>query len=162
MEKLSDSRALHSRTVSYMMGVLAPTLGLDPHEAALCGWLHDFAYCFSDNSHHAHDGGEMLREQGYSHWKEIFDHGTVQGLSTPLGVLLNTADMAVDSHGNIVGFTKRLSDVAARYGVDSHQYRDCAQEIEAIKASEEWKLLAKPLEVLVSAPRGILISANIE
>lgn len=107
-------------------------------------------------------GGEMLREQGYSHWKEIFDHGTVQGLSTPLGVLLNTADMAVDSHGNIVGFTKRLSDVAARYGVDSHQYRDCAQEIEANKASEEWKLLAKPLEVLVSAPRGILISANIE
>lgn len=136
--RLPDTRALHSRTVSYLMGVLAPTIGLCPEEAALCGWLHDFAYCISDNQHHAKAGGELLKRQGYAHWAEIADHGSLAGLDTPLGVLLNVADMMVDSTGRIVRFEQRLRDVAARYGEASIQYAKCREVIAAIKRTREW------------------------
>lgn len=57
------------------------------------------------------------------------------GLDTPLGVLLNIADMSVDSHGVEVGFDRRLADVAYRYGEDSDQYRECARMIELLKGA---------------------------
>ena len=60
---------------------------------------------------------------------------------SPLGVLLNIADMSVDSKGKVVGFATRLEDVAERYGKDSVQYRDCLAVINAIESTSEWSVL---------------------
>lgn len=147
---LTESRVNHSRTVSYLMGVLAPIVNIDSHEAALCGWLHDFAYCITDNEHHAAVGGELLKEQGYIHWTEIANHGSIKGLDTPLGVLLNIADMTVDSNGKIVGFDKRLNDVASRYGQDSIQYSECKNVIDAIMQTTIYDKLKSTIQELIT------------
>lgn len=146
LNRLGDSRVLHSRTVSHLMGMCATGLDVDVSEAALCGWLHDFGYSISDNRGHAHAAGALLHSQGYKYWKEIYDHGTLQGLGTRMGVLLNIADMFVDSDGNIVGFSKRLQDVASRYGENSEQYRLCTLMVAALQQTDEWNCLSAFLE----------------
>lgn len=138
---LTANRTAHIRGVTLYMRENASKLGLDPDEAALCGWLHDFGYIAGDNRSHASIGGRLLREQGYRHWREVSTHGSVEGLFSPLGVLLNIADMSVDSKGEVVGFATRLEDVAERYGKDSVQYRDCLAVINAIEQTSEWSVL---------------------
>lgn len=139
---LTSTRAAHSRGVALYMRNHAPKLGIDPEEAALCGWLHDFGYVSGDNRSHARIGGRLLRGQGYRHWREIATHGSLEGLSTPLGILLNAADMSINSKGEDVGFEARLDDVAARYGKDSVQYRECSTVIDAIRKTAEWKSIS--------------------
>lgn len=41
-----------------------------------------------------------------------------------MDVLVNIADMCVDSRGHMVGFDRRLEDVRTRYGAQSAQYRE--------------------------------------
>lgn len=90
---LTSQRALHCRGVALFMYEYAPVLGLDARESALCGWLHDFGYLFGDNRTHAESCGLLLEQVGYRDWRQVARHGAPQGLSTPLGVLLNIADM---------------------------------------------------------------------
>ena len=139
---LTTTRAAHSRGVALYMRDHATKLGIDPEEAALCGWLHDFGYVSGDNRSHASIGGRLLHSQGYRHWREIATHGSLEGLSTPLGILLNAADMSVNSKGEEVGFEARLDDVAARYGKDSIQYHECSTVIGAIRKTAEWKSIS--------------------
>jgi HD superfamily phosphodiesterase len=112
----------------------ASEYGLDPQEAALLGWVHDLGYMIGDNRTHAKIGGDLLRSQGYVHWKEVAAHGTMEGLNTTLGILLNKADMSVDSRGDLVSFEARLENVADRYGVESLQVKECTEVINAIKS----------------------------
>lgn len=137
------NRALHCRGVALFMRDHAGMLGLDPGRAFLCGWLHDCGYAFSDNPGHATRGGIMLRDMGYTDWHTIARHGTPAGLETPLGRLLNIADMSVDSTGRMVGFASRLKDVEARYGHDSRQYRDCREMMRLMRDTREYKLIVK-------------------
>ncbi|WP_346428306.1 HD domain-containing protein [Bifidobacterium sp. SO1] len=138
---LTESRALHMRGVALYMFKHARHLGLDPYEAALCGWLHDFGYLTGDNRTHAKIGGELLESQGYRHATTVARHGTPQGLTDSLGVLLNIADMSVDSTGHEVGFDRRLRDIADRYGENSPQYRECSTMIGKLKGTREWERL---------------------
>lgn len=141
ISNLSILRACHSRQVSLLMKKYAPLLNLNPEEAALCGWLHDFGYIVGDNYNHAAIGGKLLHDQGYKHWKEISTHGSIDGLFSPLGILLNIADMSVDHNGKTVGFEERLSDVAKRYGRASVQWEKCSSLIMTLKKTEEWRII---------------------
>lgn len=134
-------RALHCRAVALYMQGAAPALGLQPDEAFVVGWLHDAAYAFGDNRSHACNGGRVLEADGYRYWREIALHGTPQGLFSPMGVLLNIADMSVDSQGRTVGFDRRLEDVQTRYGAQSAQYHECAHMISLLQHSHEWAVL---------------------
>lgn len=140
--QLGYDRALHMRTVSALMGALAPLLGLDEGEAALVGWLHDFGCCLGapsmDERVHARRTGALLRGMGFAYWREIALHGTSEGLDTPMGVLLNVADMAVDPRGRVVGFDRRLAGIASRYGVGSDRYRDAVRLVEDMCDTDEW------------------------
>lgn len=138
VEGLAPSRALHCRGVALYMQRHAQALGLDPEEAALCGWLHDIGYLFGDNRTHAALGGRLLRRQGYAHWREVAEHGSPAGLFSPLGVLLNAADMSVGPDGGEIGFDARLDDVAVRYGAGSDQLRECSSMIGLIERTGEW------------------------
>lgn len=139
-------RALHCRGVALFMFEYALILGLDPQEAALCGWLHDFGYLTGDNRSHAADCGRLLRRVGYRDWDRVARHGNPDGLDSPLGVLLNIADMWVSPKGERIGFDARLADVADRYGADSPQVGECATMVKRLKTTREWILLALMLE----------------
>lgn len=143
---LTRQRAMHCRGVALFMYEYAPVLGLDARESALCGWLHDFGYLFGDNRTHAESCGLLLEQVGYRDWRQVAVHGDPQGLSTPLGVLLNIADMWVSPQGERIGFDARLADVAVRYGADSPQYGECSTMVSALRETDEWKLLAPMLE----------------
>lgn len=98
-------------------------------EMFVLGFLHDIGYEFAEQQcEHASVGGEMLKKQGYKYWKEVSCHGKldVEYISEEL-TMLNIADMCIDSTGKEVGANERLSDIAARYGVDSKQYIEAEQ-----------------------------------
>lgn len=149
---LSILRACHSRQVSLLMKEYAPLLNLNPEEAGLCGWLHDFGYISGNNCNHAKIGGKLLHDQGYKYWKEISTHGSCDGLFSPLGVLLNIADMSVDHRGKTVSFEERLDDVAKRYGRTSTQWENCLSLIAALKKTDEWAIIQSTLGKAHSEP----------
>lgn len=136
---LTERRALHCRGVALAMRAAAPLVGLDPGEAALCGWVHDIGWMDGDNRSHARIGGLLLRGQGCRFWREVALHGSVGGLVSPLGVLLNVADMSVDSGGALVGFGGRLDDVVRRYGAGSVQAAECSALMDALEGTAEWR-----------------------
>ena len=101
------------------------------------GFLHDIGYEFSERQEeHPQIGGTMLKRQGYKYWKEVYYHGTVidEYHSEEL-MLLDVADMLIDSCGVRVEATERLEDILRRYGIESMQYKGA-------------KLLAKELGLL--------------
>lgn len=135
---MTERRALHCRGVALAMGAAAPLVGIDPGEAALCGWVHDIGWMAGDNRSHARIGGTLLKDQGCRCWREVALHGSVGGLISPLGVLLNAADMSVDSGGVLVGFKGRLEDVVRRYSAGSVQAAECSALMDALAGTREW------------------------
>lgn len=93
------------------------------NEAFIIGYLHDIGYKFVDNLlDHAHKGGEVLKEQGYKYWKEIYYHGLVQNEyhSNELD-LLNFIDITTGPQGQILTVQERIEDICQRYGKKSLQ-----------------------------------------
>ena len=98
---------------------------LELKELFLLGYNHDIGYEFSDKGiNHNVIGGEILKENGYKYWKEVYYHGEVgiEYKSMYLDIL-NQADMQIDKYGNDVGYEKRLEDIKQRYGEESIVYR---------------------------------------
>ena len=94
-------------------------------ELFLLGYNHDIGYEFSDKGiNHNIIGGEILKENGYKYWKEVYYHGEIdiEYESTYLDIL-NQADMQIDKYGNDVGYEKRLEDIKQRYGEESIVYK---------------------------------------
>lgn len=60
-----------------------------------------------------------------------------------MGVLLNIADMSINSQGDEVSFGKRLEDVISRYGAESLQYKECSEMISLLVKTPEWKTIVK-------------------
>lgn len=83
------------------------------------GLLHDIGYAFvreQDYRRHNQVGGELLKEQGYRFWREVFYHGVVNSPYTSEYLdLLNLADMHIDSEGKYVSFNERLNELSKRY-----------------------------------------------
>ena len=133
----SSDRSLHSRNVALWMQAHAEEFGVDPSVARATGWLHDYGWFDGNNRTHAGIGAGELEVLGLDKTicNAIRQHGnpTADRTTDRLLLLLDTADMTIDSTGTIVGFDGRLSDVAARYGVDSVQYADCLKVISACR-----------------------------
>ena len=86
------------------------------------------------NKEHNTTGGELLKNNGYKYWKEVYYHGSDQDEYNSLYLdILNEADMSVDKYGNDVGFESRLEDIGKRYGIDSKVYNRCFNIIKELE-----------------------------
>ncbi|MBR3676769.1 MAG: HD domain-containing protein [Alphaproteobacteria bacterium] len=117
---IDDNRYKHIRGVAELMAEIAPS-GREK-EMFLLGMLHDIGYLYQPKDHNFF-GGNLLKEQGYKYWQEVYWHGVPDAEYTSLELnLLNSADMQVNAYGERVSYKERLDDIASRYGADSSQY----------------------------------------
>lgn len=83
------------------------------------GLLHDIGYEFCDSenySNHNIIGGNLLKQQKFKLWKEVYYHGTPNSPYQSLYLdLLNWADMHIDHTGNFVSYEERLKEISSRY-----------------------------------------------
>lgn len=88
------------------------------------GYNHDIGYDFcTDSIQHNIIGGEILKNNGYKYWKEVYYHGIPECEHKSLYLtILNMADMQIDKYGNDVGYDGRLEDIKTRYGEYSEIY----------------------------------------
>jgi len=115
----------------------------DLKELFVLGYNHDIGYEFcSDNIEHNIIGGEILKSNGYKHWKEVYYHGNPNSEYQSLFLkILNMADMQIDKYGNDVGYEKRLEDIKNRYGENSIQYINANTVINSLIEEEVWEKL---------------------
>ena len=117
---IDDNRYKHIRGVAELMAKISPK-GKEK-EMFLLGLLHDIGYLEQPKEHNFF-GGNLLKEQGYKYWQEVYWHGVPDaGYSSEALDLLNAADMQVNAYGEQVSYAARLEDIGARYGTDSPQY----------------------------------------
>ena len=124
---MDKDRLNHSLAVANKMIEIGGSLNLKKSELQdlfVLGYNHDIGYDFcSDKLEHNIVGGEILKNNGYKYWKEVYYHGNPSGEYSSLFLeILNMADMQIDKYGNDVGYERRLEDIKLRYGDDSLQY----------------------------------------
>lgn len=139
----SVAKADHSRYVAIFMQGTAPTLGLNPEEAAFCGWIHDFGYFFGDEASHNFKSGMLLKKMNYKFSYELYNQGKFSGIITPMGALLNIADMSISESGELVSFDSRLGEIAKESGDRSKRYRDSKDLVYALRNTPEYAKLKK-------------------
>ena len=48
---------------------------VNPNDAYVLAMLHDIGYQFTDSkAEHAHIGAEVLKQQGYKYWEDVYHH----------------------------------------------------------------------------------------
>lgn len=130
-------RIKHSLSVANKMIEIGKQKGLNDiqlQELFVLGYNHDIGYdfCF-DKKEHNIVGGEILKNNGYKYWKEVYYHGNPNSeYQSQFLKILNMADMQIDKYGNDVGYEKRLEDIKNRYGEDSIQYINANKVINLI------------------------------
>jgi hypothetical protein len=107
---------------------------LELKELFLLGYNHDIGYEFSNKGiNHNVIGGEILKENGFKHWKEVYYHGEINlDYKSMYLEILNQADMQIDKYGNDVGYEKRLEDIKQRYGEESIVYQKAYKLVERL------------------------------
>lgn len=130
-------RIKHSLSVANKMIEIGKQKGLNDiqlQELFVLGYNHDIGYEFcTDNLKHNIIGGEILKNNGYKYWQEVYNHGNPDVDYNSLFLkILNMADMQIDKYGNDVGYEKRLEDIKTRYGEDSIQYINANKVINSI------------------------------
>ena len=92
-------------------------------------------YEFAKNGiNHNIIGGEILKNNNFKYWREIYYHGEINIEYNSLYLdILNQADMQIDKYGNDVGYNKRLEDIKNRYGKDSDVYNKCCKIVDKIR-----------------------------
>ena len=107
---------------------------LELKELFLLGYNHDIGYEFSDKGiNHNVIGGEILKENGFKYWQEVYYHGEINLEYKSMYLdILNQADMQIDKYGNDVGYEKRLEDIKQRYGEDSVVYKKAYKLVERL------------------------------
>lgn len=136
--KIGYERVMHSLAVARKMVEIAKIYNLSDEELKACfliGYNHDVGYEFTqDNLNHNKVGGEILRNNGFKYWQEIYYHGDVNpNYNSVYLEILNKADMQIDKDGNDVGYIKRLEDIKSRYGESSGVYINCFKLVEILK-----------------------------
>lgn len=133
---MDNNRILHSLSVAHKMIDIGTNLNLKKEELDtlfIIGINHDIGYEF-DKDNHAISGAEKLKELGFTYYKEIYYHGTLQQEYNSLYLdILNMADMQIDKCGNDVGYDNRLKDIESRYGKDSIVYKKCLELIDYLR-----------------------------
>lgn len=110
----------------------------DLQDLFVLGYNHDIGYDFyTDNIKHNIVGGEILKNNGYKYWKEVYYHGNPEADYSSLFLkILNMADMQIDKYGNDVGYEKRLEDIKSRYGENSKPYICSSRIIKSLKGED--------------------------
>ena len=137
---ITNERIAHMHGVAEWMYEHAEEYGCkNKDEMYLLGLIHDIGYIYRNKEEHEQRGAELLgintyygkfvqahglTPQEYMTCNECFDSEIPNEM-----ILLWTADMMVDSKGNVVGFKARLDDIKKRYGIDSKPYCICKEII---------------------------------
>lgn len=136
---ISEDRKKHIFAVAEFLKEYATNENMETFEIEalyILGILHDIGYEFAeekDYKQHNFIGGEILKNQGYKYWKEVYYHGVINSpYKSKFLDLLNWADMHIDSSGNYVSFDERLKEISERYNMPIKEL-DCYQLIEELK-----------------------------
>lgn len=134
---MDEDRLKHSISVGRKMVEIGKGYNLSEKELNdlfMLGYNHDIGYEFcSDNIEHNIVGGEILKNNGYKYWQEVYYHGNPNIEYNSLFLkILNMADMQIDKYGDNVGYKKRLEDIKTRYGEDSMQYINAKSIIDSL------------------------------
>lgn len=132
---ISEDRLHHIIGVARKAYKIAKDMGYEEdfcYKCFMLGWIHDVGYEFSEKqSEHSDISAKMLmfmNEDPFGSdlikplYKAIKEHGKYPTEITDEYIILNMADMQVDSKGNEVTVFERLEDIKNRYGEDSNQY----------------------------------------
>ena len=135
---MDNDRLKHSYAVAKKMMDIAIKYNLSEEDIKICfliGLNHDIGYEFTTNGvNHNKIGGELLKNNGFKYWKEVYYHGDIDcSYKSILLEILNKADMQIDKFGNDVGYDKRLEDIKKRYGEDSIIYNNCVILMDSLK-----------------------------
>ena len=139
---MDEDRIKHSISVARKMVEIAKNNHLSDEEIKNCfviGYLHDIGYEFTENGiDHNIIGGEILKNNSFKYWKEIYYHGEISNKYESLYLdILNQADMQIDKYGNDVGYDERLNDIKKRYGENSKVYKKCCELIWKIRNNKK-------------------------
>ena len=131
-------RMKHTLAVARKMVEIGKNLKLteeQQQELFTLGFVHDIGYEYPNKDYkHNVVGGEILKENGYKYWEEVYYHGNPNTSYESLYLtILNMADMQIDKYGNDVGYIKRLEDIKNRYGSDSIPYQNCVKIINQLQ-----------------------------
>ena len=135
---MDKDRLNHSLAVANKMIEIGKELKVKENELQdlfILGYNHDIGYdfCF-DKKEHNIVGGEMLKNNGYKYWKEVYYHGNPNcEYQSQFLKILNMADMQINKYGKDVGYKKRLEDIKNRYGEDSIQFINAKSVIASLK-----------------------------
>lgn len=131
---ISEDRLHHTIGVARKAYSIAKDMGKDEVYCRKCfmlGWLHDVGYEFSpEQSTHPDISAELVSLIGQpqeNFLSAIKTHGRGTSHLTDEYIILNMADMQIDSKGNEINVDERLDDIKQRYGRYSNQYlKACA------------------------------------
>lgn len=131
---MDNDRLKHSIAVARKMVEIGKSKNFNDTELKdlfLLGYNHDIGYEFvKENENHGIIGGNILKNNGYKYWQEVYYHGEINiDYKSEYLNILNQADMQIDKYGNDVGYEKRLADIGSRYGKDSQVFKKCEQLI---------------------------------
>ena len=138
---MDSDRLKHSIAVARKMVQIAKENNMSNEEIENCfiiGYNHDIGYEFTENGlNHNKIGGEILKQNGFKYWKEVYYHGEVDSEYQSIYLdILNRADMQINKYGNDVGYQKRLEDIKSRYGEDSKVYINCKKMIDKFNSGD--------------------------
>ncbi len=134
--RITIDRAKHSLAVARKMKEIvlenSSHFNCNAEDMYILGLVHDVGYEFVEKQEdHPKMGGEILRNQGYKYWKEVYYHGIPQTEYSSVELnLLNYVDLITGSSGVYISIEKRISNIAKRYGKGS------IQELDAIKLAD--------------------------
>lgn len=130
-------RIKHSLAVAEKMIELGKERQLNEKELQdlfILGINHDIGYEFGNRENHNTVGGNILKNNGYKYWQEVYWHGNSKADYNSIYLdILNEADLSIDRYGEEVGYEKRLEDIKSRYGIKSMQYSNSLEIIKKLK-----------------------------
>lgn len=134
---IDEDRLKHSIAVARKMVEIGRNYNLNDdqlQELFVLGYNHDIGYEYGDNKNHRIIGGNILKQNNYKYWQEVYYHGEIESKYSSLYLnILNKADMQIDKFGNDVGYNNRLKDIGIRYGKDSDIYKKAEELINNLK-----------------------------
>ena len=136
---ITENKLKHSLQVAILCMELAESLGLDKEKVDACfvmGFVHDIGYQDCLNTVDHPNTGKSMIDAFIKYSKEctsaIGHHGRIFENLSIFDVVLNYADLSVNSLGDRVSHDERLDDIKQRYGVDSEQYFNAQKELKCV------------------------------
>ena len=137
---IDEDKLRHSIAVARLMMEIGNRYKLDNEKLQslfILGFNHDVGYEFDNAINHGIVAGNLLKNDNYKYWREIYYHGKFQDEYDSMFLrIFNEADMQIDKYGNNVGYDKRLEDIKNRYGADSEIYSNGVELVKKIKENK--------------------------